>query len=393
MLSDKYCELLLKIGINIKKDDNILIKCPVNNYKFGQLLMKKAYNLGANKVIVDFYDETINAIKINDENIESLVDIDYYMIEYDKMLANHKFKVVTLVSPEFSNIDINNQKQIKYNKAVRSKLTYHRALTNSDQLAWCIAALPNEKWANKVFANTTQASQLLMQYFSCVLRLEEDNFLDVWHEQKNKLQSISNKLNKYNFKKLHIKTKLGTEVEIGIAKNHIWKSAGSGFVSNLPTEEVYTMPHSENVNGKICASKPLVYNDIIFENLQLEFERGRLVRINGDKNGTLNSIVKNNKGADRLGEIALVEKTSLINSQNTIMYNTLFDENAGAHIALGNAFTANNRDNHVNDLVRNGMNISDIHIDIIFGTDDLNVIGVEKNGNEVEVMKNGQYTI
>ncbi len=392
-IKKRYSQLLLKIGLNLQAGDNILIKCPVEHHQFGQMLVEDGYQLGANRVIVDYTSEQEQIEHINNQDLATLLTIDAFTIEYNKMLATSKFKVLTLVAPRFDLKPLDLAKANKYKQQLTDKTPFHRQLTNSDQLAWCIAALPTESWAKKVFGDNPQPYKQLVNTLIEMLKIKDEDYLQKWQLHVDKLKTVSNYLNEQQFEYLQITNKHGTNIKIGLIENHRWKSAGSNFVANLPTEEVYTMPNKFKVEGTIVATKPLIVNNVEYHNLRLHFKDGSLQKLEGENCDLLQTYINTSENGKYLGEIALVDRKSSIYEQDVVMYNMLFDENAGAHLALGNSFPANLQSKVKEQELPAAANRSNIHVDIVFGSDDLNVIGIGYDQKSQQIMENGLFII
>lgn len=392
-LIQKYCDLVLNIGIGIKGGDSIFLKCPAKDYQYAQVLAKQAYEYGAKTVRVEFYDEQLNGLKINSEPIDDLKIIPEDVIAVDKVLSENLYKTITIVSPQFDLEPVPSLKSLAMTKATLEVAGRYRKLSSSDKVAWCICALPNKSWANKVFGDKPDNVKHLQKLIYASMRLDDENYQLSWQKHTSKLRRVATKLNDSCVQAIEIKTDLGTDVRIELAPNHLWKTAGEKFVANLPTEEIYTMPHKYRTTGVIVASKPLIYNNLVYPDLRFEFKAGKLVNVAGEGAASFKQIVTNVEGGEYLGEIALVDKHSKVNELNYVFYNTLFDENAGAHIAFGNSFASNLKSVTGISDTSEFMNKSDIHIDVVFGTSDISVVGIEDDGNKLEIIKAGEFTI
>lgn len=388
---EKYCKVVLEVGINIKECDNIYIKCPAKDFIYAQKLTELCYKYGASHVKVDFYDELLNTTCINAESVSQLSKIDLDVIGLDKELCSGFYKTITIVSPQFELTPTNSKNSIVVTREKLKVAGEYRKLSSEDHVAWCICAVPNDSWAKKVLGEENVDELESMIYKT--MRLDNENPVEEWNLHVEKLQKVSSKLNSSRFEQLHITTGLGTDVIIKLPNIHLWKTAGEKFVANLPTEEIYTMPSKYEVEGVVVTSKPLIYNNQQFDKLSCKFENGKVVSIEGEKGKELLNILQNVDGGTYLGEIALVDKHSTINNLGKVMFNTLFDENAGSHIAFGNSFPSNLMESEVEKDSLDFMNKSDIHIDIVFGTDDIHVDALTKIGESCNVMEAGEFTI
>lgn len=233
------------------------------------------------------------------------------------------------------------------------------------------------------------------------MRADKENPIEEWKKHLNLLKENMNYLNKKKFKKLIYKNSLGTNLKIGLPEGHIWTAGGETskegvyFVANMPTEEIFTLPKKDEVNGIVYSSKPFSYGGNLIENFSLTFKDGKVVDFSAEKGKeTLEQLLKSDEGSSYLGEVALVPYDSPISNSNTIFYNTLFDENASCHLALGQAYPIcleNGSEMDESQLREKGVNISMVHEDFMVGTSDLEVIGIDHLGNETLIMKNGNF--
>ena len=222
-----------------------------------------------------------------------------------------------------------------------------------------------------------------------------------WKKHIKNLQKRVKFLNDSNFKKLIYKSSNGTNLEVELPKNHIWAgggsydSTGTYFVANMPTEEVFTMPKRNGVNGIVYSTMPLNYSGNLIENFKLEFKDGKIVQFDAEKNkDILEELLNMDEGSRYLGEVALVPDDSPISNLNTVFYNTLFDENASCHFAFGKAYPTNIKNGDKmskEELTINGVNDSIIHEDFMVGSEDLNIIGIKDNGEELLIFKDGNW--
>jgi len=271
---------------------------------------------------------------------------------------------------------------------------------------WTIVAAPNPVWAMKVFPGLeeTEAVEALWKAILEASRVTEDNNpVEEWNQHNEIIFKHNQILNNYNFDTLHFTNKLGTNLTIRLVDNHIWAGGGEHtpdgllFNPNIPTEENFTMPHRHGVNGKVVATKPLEYQGKLIEDFWLEFKDGKVVAYDAKVNkDILENLLKFDEGSSYLGEIALISYDSPISNSGILFYNTLFDENASCHLALGRAYTINVKggtEMSLEDLKAIGYNHSMAHSDFMFGSSDLQVTGITKEGMKVVIFKNGDFVI
>ena len=232
---------------------------------------------------------------------------------------------------------------------------------------------------------------------------EDGDVVEAWNKHNAEIKVHSDKLNDYNFKSLHFKNSLGTDLTVGLIKDHIWAGGcdettkGILFNPNIPTEEVFTMPDRFNINGTVASTKPLSYGGVLIENFKLTFKDGRVVAHEALKNEeTLTNLLNTDEGSRSLGEVALISHDSPISNLNILFYNTLFDENASCHLALGNCYPTNLKggtDLSDEELYGLGGNHSMVHVDFMFGSADMEVVGTTQDGKEVQIFSKGNFII
>ena len=270
-------------------------------------------------------------------------------------------------------------------------------------IRWCVVSVPTLAWAKKVFKNSANPEQDLSVAIQKCMRLDEENPVLAWDLHVKNLDQRARYLNENDFEYLIFKNSIGTNVKIYLADNHVWTSAkekakdGIEFIANMPTEEIFTAPHKLKTTGVIKSSMPLSYNGNLIEDFYITLKNGKITDY-GAKVGynVLKDLISTDKGTFRLGEIALIPKSSPIAKLKTLFYNTLFDENASSHVAIGKAYptTVKNGDKlSKKELSKLGVNDSIEHVDFMIGTNDLDVVGVKKNGVRVQLFTDGDWAI
>lgn len=401
---ENYVELAIKVGINLQQGQTLVINSPVETADFTRKLVEFAYKTGAKEVVVNWGDELCGKYKYL-YGAEEIFDIypqwqAQEMIDYAKKGA--AFLSVYATDPELLK-DVDQNRIARYQKARSTALKeyYARVMNNCNQ--WCIVAVPTEGWAKKVYPELSQEGRMLKLWrdiFS-IVRADREDPIEEWKKHLNSLKSAMEYLNKMQFRKLKYRNSLGTDLEIGLPEGHIWTAGGETsqdgvyFVANMPTEEIFTLPKKDEVNGIVYSSKPFSYGGNLIENFCLRFENGKVVEAKAEKGGeVLENLLNSDSGSRYLGEVALVPYDSPISNSNTIFYNTLFDENASCHLALGQAYPIclqNGGTMSEEELRTHGVNISMVHEDFMVGTSDLEIVGIDKEGNETTIMKDGNF--
>lgn len=397
----RYVDLVLTIGLNIKSGDKVNIKLPTHLDWLGKELTIRAYEKGAKQVFVDFVNEEIARVHYDFQSDETLSTVYDFQIDRDRMCADDNVKMLTIASPNpYAMEGVDSKKVQLQMSAFLEKCSRLKENAMSNKNNWCVIAAANQKWAD--YAVDGDLDKLWTMIFKA-MRVDQENYLELWNQHIESLSNVANKLNDLQFDSLKFTSSLGTDLSVGLVKNHIWAAAGDEnirtgeyFVANLPTEEVFTMPAKYNVNGKVVASKPLNNNGQIIDQFWMEFKDGKVVDYDAQVGkDALTAILTTDDGSSYIGEVALVSKNSPINLMNQLFFNTLFDENSSCHLALGAAYPTNIVDGaQMSKLEKeeNGVNVSKEHVDFMFGTDDMSIVGI-KNSSEVTIFADGDFTI
>lgn len=401
---EKYSQLIVKIGINIQKDQILVINSPIECSEFVRIISEIAYKEGAREVVINWNDELSNKIRYIQANDEIFDEFPQWrkemFVSYAKKGA--AFLSISASDPELMK-DVKPERLMRSGKASSIALAEYRERLMSDKNVWCVVSIPTKAWAKKVFhgVNEDEAIEKLWEAIFEAVRATEADPVVAWQKHQNKLKKSMDFLNRNNFKYLVYKNSIGTDLKIELPNHHIWLGGssfspdGTEFVANIPTEEVFTLPLKTGVNGKVVSSKPLNYNGNLIENFSFTFKDGRIIDFTAE-NGyeTLKGLVETDEGSHYLGEVALVPFDSPISNSNILFYNTLFDENASCHLAIGEAYPTclKNGDKMTRDELKTaGVNDSLEHVDFMLGTRDLSIIGITSDGKEVEVFKNGNF--
>lgn len=404
-LIEKYAKLIINVGINPNKGQKLVITCPIECAEFGRMCLSAAYNAGCGEVIMNWTDDYCSRetyLKADDEVFESFPT--WRKQFFDELAAQGAARLSIYASDPENLKGVDPKRISNYQKASGKALESFRVLQMKNAFPWCVVSVPIDSWAKKVFSDKDEnkALEALWDAILKTVRVDETGDpVKLWKEHITLLTERKNKLNSYKFKYLKYKNSLGTDLTVELPKGHYWEAAsekaGTGqiFVPNLPTEEIFTAPKFDGVNGIICASKPLVLDGNVIENIRFILKDGKIVEAYAD---TAEEVLRNaiavDEGAAYLGEVALVPYDSPISNTGILFYNTLFDENASCHFAFGDSYPTIEGGNEMSpeELKAAGLNSSITHEDFMVGTADLSIVGVTHDGKEIEIFKNGNFT-
>lgn len=397
-----YAKLVINVGVETKDEDSIVIRCPIEAADFARMLAKEAYAAGADEVTVNWVDDELTLLAYENSPVEKMEVVPQHVYDKAEYLYKKGSKMISISAenPELLK-DINPEKIQRVNKAARTKMKPLMKYTMNDINSWCVVSVPTKDWAEQVFPESKNPVEDLWDAIFKVTRIEEADPVKAWEAHLNLLESKAQWLNDMNFKYLVYKSSNGTDLKIELPEGHIWMAASStnakneNFVPNMPTEEVFTLPRKDGVEGIVYSSKPLAYNGNVIDEFWLKFQEGKVVDFDAKVGkDALSSIFEQDEKARSLGEVALVPYDSPISNSNILFFNTLFDENASCHLAFGKAYptTIKNGENMSDEeLAEHGVNDSFIHEDFMVGTKDLSIVGIDHEGNETQVFINGNW--
>ncbi|MFB5676103.1 aminopeptidase [Paenibacillus terreus] len=399
----KYAELAVRIGVNVQKGQTLVVHAPISAAEFVRLIVKEAYTAGSNLVKVNWSDETVTRLQYEmapDETFE--ISPKWYAAEMTELVENGAAVLHVLAEDPDLLAGIPSSRIQAAQRVRATALAKYRAYQQADKFSWSIVAVPSAAWAAKVFPDASPSEQVdkLWDAIFNTVRLNEADPVAAWNEHLQTLQSKSDVLNSKNYHKLHY-TAPGTDLTIELPEGHIWaqgdsiNAQGHTYVANMPTEEVFTAPLKTGVNGKVRSTKPLSYGGNIIDNFTLTFENGRIVDAQAETGlETLQHLIEMDEGAHYLGEVALVPHQSPISESNILFYNTLFDENASNHLAIGSAYAfclKGGKDMTQEQLSEHGLNRSLTHVDFMIGSADMDIDGITQDGKREPIFRKGNW--
>ena len=403
---EKYVELILKVGLKIKNGDKLVVRCPIEARDFAVECTRKAYELGAGEVVVDYRDQLISRLKYENESLDVLTDIPKHKVDKENYYMEKKAKYLSVTGSDpdaFKGVDA--EKLFKSNLANSKALRDFSAKMMANYVSWIVVGASIPSWAAKVFPDLEEGEavrRLWFEIFNSVRLFEEDPIKALENHVDN-LNRYSKFLNEAKFEKLIYKSQKGTDLEVGLPKGYIFAGAGDvnsdgeEFIANMPSEEVFSAPRLDGVNGKVYSTLPLNYNGNLIEDFYLVFKDGEVVDYDAKAGKEyLKNILDTDEGAKRLGEVALVSYNTPISMRKVLFYNTLYDENASCHFALGKSYPTcleGGEKLSIEELKERGMNDSLTHVDFMVGDETTEIIGVKENGEQVQIFKEGNFVI
>ncbi|MFR8743746.1 MAG: aminopeptidase [Peptoniphilus sp.] len=403
---EKYVELILKVGLKIKDGDKLVVRCPIEARDFAVECTRKAYELGAGEVVVDYRDQLISRLKYENESLDVLTDIPKHKVDKENYYMEKKAKYLSVTGSDpdaFKGVDA--EKLFKSNLANSKALRDFSAKMMANYVSWIVVGASIPSWATKVFPDLEEGEavrRLWFEIFNSVRLFEEDPIKALENHVDN-LNRYSKFLNDAKFEKLIYKSQKGTDLEVGLPKGYIFAGAGDvnsdgeEFIANMPSEEVFSAPRLDGVNGKVYSTLPLNYNGNLIEDFYLVFKDGEVVDYDAKAGKEyLKNILDTDEGAKRLGEVALVSYNTPISMRKVLFYNTLYDENASCHFALGKSYPTcleGGEKLSIEELKERGMNDSLTHVDFMVGDETTEIIGVKENGEKVQIFKEGNFVI
>lgn len=407
-LLNKYAAFTVQVGVNVQKGQTLIIRCPVEGAYFGRACMEAAYKAGARDVVIRWEDEKAARIRMELGEEEALSETKPYelrsYLDYAESEGGCCLLAIHASDPEiFKGLDT--AKINRVSLAKQEAMKSWREYTMKDRVQWCVVAIPTPAWAASVFPglDEDEAQEKLWSAIFDVCRVTGGDPVSAWKEHVAKTSACRDKLNELQLESIHMTSANGTDLTVGLAEGHTWEGAcskaenGAVFIANVPTEEVFTAPHRERVNGVVKGTKPYVYNGQLIEGFSVTFKDGVVVEYSAEKNAELlGQLLDSDEGARRIGEIALVPASSPINRSGLLFYNTLFDENAACHIAFGAGYPTTVKGGAAmttEELLACGVNDSAIHEDVMVGAEDMTITGLTKSGETVTIFENGEWAI
>ena len=399
----KYANLIARCGVNVQKGQEVYISAELDQPEFVKMVVDECYKAGAKKVTVDFNYEPLMRSHVRYCKPEVLGTLDSWQIERWEHQARIIPCKIYLISEDPDALEGINQQKYAKAMAMRSKTIKPIRAKMENKYQWCIAAVPGKKWAKKIFPNErpAKAVELLWEAILATSRVDDDP-IEAWNKHNADLLKRCDYLNSLGIKSLHYTAGNGTDFTVGLIPEATFQGGGENalgsgiyFNPNIPSEEVFTSPMKGEAEGIVYSSRPLAYNGTLIDNFWIRFEGGKAVEVGAEKNeDVLRELIAMDENAAYLGECALVPYSSPIRESGLLFYNTLFDENAACHLALGRGFTNLLRgyENMTEEEAHKmGINDSIVHEDFMIGTADMSIVATTHDGKKVKIFEGGEW--
>src|SRR6478735_9008191 len=402
-LLDRLAEVAVRVGLGLKPGQELVVTAPLDALALVRRITEHAYEAGASLVTTIFSDEESTLMRYRHGRDEGFDTAPAWL--YEGMAEAYKKGAARLaiVGEDPSLLAKEDPDKVSRANRARSK-AYMPALNMiaGFDINWTIVSAATPAWAKTVFPDDPEevAVAKLWQAIFSASRVDTPDPIAAWETHNANLQARTHTLNGKNYAALHFRGP-GTDLRVGLADDHEWNggstAAKNGIVcnANIPTEEVFTTPHKDRVDGHVRSTKPLSYNGTLIQDIEVTFEAGRIVEARARTGeSVLKKVLETDEGARRLGEVALVPDSSPISRSGLLFFNTLFDENASSHIALGQAYSKCIRDGGTmseEELASRGSNKSLIHIDWMIGSDGIDVDGITQDGRAEPLMRGGEW--
>lgn len=402
---EKYADLLLTIGINLQKGEGVILSGSNEALPLVRQLMKKAYQAGAKDVVFNYNEDEMTLIRYQNGSDEVFPYYPECKANYIKGLYDENYHHIFFHSSGPNLLSAVDGAKVAASQRAVSKVAKETGLMAyrmTGRTKWTIAAVPSADWARAVFPSIpeNEAVEELWQMILKTIRLDFPDPIQAWRDHDANLKKRVDWLNNTRFEKMHYQAP-GTDLWVTMAENHLWVGgskqsiAGAPFTANMPTEEVFSTPHANKVEGTLRSTMPLSYNGKLIDGMEFRFQNGKIVEFKAKEGQDFfEKVLEQDEGSRSLGEIALVPDDSPISNTKVIFKNTLFDENASCHFAVGQSYgyaIADGEKKSEAELKALGANQSTVHVDFMVGGPELNITGYDFDGNAIPIFTKGNW--
>lgn len=404
----EYAHLVVEIGLNVQKGQTLLVRAPVESADFARLCAEAAYDVGCREVHVEYMDEKVTRMRYLRADSEVFDECPDWFSGKLNTLAAEGAAFLSILAEDPDMLRGVDPDRLRRNQQSRGNaLQPYYAASMSNKVRWCVASVPIIPWAVKVFPEGSRqdAVEALWEAIYKTLRITGDGkAVERWREHAARTAARCKQLNDLELVSLHYQNSLGTDLTVGLPEGAIWAGGseddaqGIPFIANMPTEEIFTAPHRDRVEGRVVSSMPFVLDGNLIDRFAFTFKAGKIVGIeakDAEQKALLENSISIDEGAAYLGEAALVPFDSPISNLGILFYNTLYDENASCHLAFGKAYPCIKGGDAMSEeeLKAHGINNSLTHQDFMIGTSDLSITGVMRDGRTVAIFRDGNFAL
>ena len=403
----EYARLLIEVGLNVQKGQDLVISSPVECASFARMCAKAAYAAGCREVVMRWRDDVLTReryLHAADEVFDTVPQ--WQRMFFDECAQSGAASLHIAAADPENLLGVDQDRITRAQRAGGEALREYYRLQMANAFPWCVAAMPIPSWAEKVFPGLSGdqgVDKLWDAIFSAIRITGDGHAVDRWREHLDTLHRRCDILNSLDLESLHYTNSLGTDLTICLPEDHVWcggssrTTKGVPFIANIPTEEIFTAPLRDGIDGVVYASMPFVCGGTVVEDFHFVIRDGKIREVHAAKGEeALRAAVSVDEGACRFGEVALVPYDSPISSQKLLYYNTLFDENASCHLAFGEAYPEcikGGENMSKEELKAHGLNDSITHVDFMVGTADLSITGRTRDGKEVPIFVDGNFAL
>ena len=400
----QYARLIIESGVNLQEGEIVCINAPVSARDLVYETVAYAYEKGADRVLINWYDPEIRKLDYTLGKGRRLLTPAEWEIAYRHYMVDNKVCYINMLSgdPEVM-ADVPHDVVVRASRAQHAAFRFFSDAAQSNVIKWCIVGVPDPAWAVKVFPSlpADEALDTLWRYVLHTVRLDTADAVEAWRQHNEALTRRAHRLNEMGLVRLHYTNSLGTDLYVGMPDGYLFEggsemsASGTLFNPNMPTEEIFSAPHKYRVEGKVVASMPLYHHGVKVQGFGFEFRAGRIERYwAAEGEEVLKGIIESDEGSHYLGEVALVPYDSPISNLQTLFLDTLFDENASCHLAIGAAYpscVAGGLEMDEAALEAAGINDSAEHVDFMIGTADLSIVGETRDGTQIQIFDKGNF--
>jgi len=403
VLLKKYARLIAEVGVGTQKGHTVTINIAVEQAALARLIVREAYELGAAEVLVLWNDDEVGREFLLHADQDRLENVSEWKLKQQDEIIDRNASRISVVSQDpAAYAGVPSERIATFQGVMGKAMMPTRLATQSNQLSWTVVAAAGLGWAKKVFPELSEdeAVAALWDQIFKTTRIYEEDPVAAWKKHAQILQDKAEEINKEQFDAFHY-TAPGTDIIFGMPENYRFEGAGAlnargeEFIANMPTEEVFAAPDANRVDGYISSTRPLSYAGTIIDGMKFTFKDGKVVDFSAEEGEeVLRTLLDTDEGARRLGEIALVPDPSPISQSGITFFNTLFDENASNHLALGSAYAFSiegGTQMSEEELIAAGLNRSNVHVDFMVGSPEMNIDGIRKDGTRVPIFRNGDW--